>query len=513
MQIPRSAFAVFTAAVLAACANQALPTPPTQTPAIRSDARALASSGNVIQNPGFEQGFDGWTECKQLAVSVSKVAHSGKRSALVGTIKSPEIDGTAGICQKVTVPIAARLTFWIKATANVSTSNEWQEAVLVGATGKVLQTFYKTAASKGWKKYGYDVSGYAGQSVTLEFVVRGSGHRGDFVGQYVDDVALVGTAATPSPTPTTSPTASPTTAPTNSPTSAPTNDACAQTQAAGQAGTVNVVPFTSITTAISSGKKVCLSAYVFTSAMFSALDAAAKNGATVTVVLPLEEQSDDSGDATQLANAGASIVWDPGAPNDHPLHAKLAIVDGIAYLDGRNWDTTDVTIGDGNPNDFTAIENALNLNPTSSANLDTVKSLALQREDQFIITSAPVGGVTVEYMSESFGTDSGTLTALENAAKAGATVQVVVLSEDENASALNALKTAGAQVRLNPQSGSEKMTLISNQTTAWFGSANATSYSSTSDNYIDWGMTVTNPTVINALQSYFTQTWNSSNPF
>lgn len=515
MLIPRSAFAVFIAAALAACASQSLPAPQTPSATIGSDAhRATASSGNVIQNPGFEDGFAGWRECKHLAVSISKVAHGGKRSALVGTVKPPEIDGTAGICQTVTVPAAARLTFWIESAANVSTSNEWQEALLVGSGGKVLQTFYKTATTtKSWKKFSYDVSAYAGQTATLEFVVRGTGRHGDYVGQYVDDVSLVGTASTPSPPPTTSPTASPTSAPTGSP-----NAACSQSQAPGQTSTVSLATFTSVTSAISSGKSVCLSAYVFTSAMFSALDSAARNGATVTVVLPQEEQSEDSGDATQLAKDGASIVWDPGAPNDHPLHAKLAIVDGIAYLDGRNWDTTDVTIADGVPSDFTAIENALNLNPTSSTNLDTLKSLAIQREDSFIIGSAPAGGVTVQFMSESFGSDSNTVTALEDAAKAGATVQVIVLAEDESGNsteidALNQMKADGVQIKLNPQSGSEKMTLISSQSTAWFGSANATSYSSTYDDYIDWGMIVSNPTVLSSLQNYFTQSWNASTAY
>jgi hypothetical protein len=68
-------------------------------------------------------------------------------------------------------------------------------------------------------------------------------------------------------------------------------------------------------------------------------------------------------------------------------------------------------------------------------------------------------------------------------------------------------------VRLNPNSGSEKMTLISNQTTGWFGSSNATSSSSQSDNYIDWGLTVSDPTVLSDLQSYYDMTYAASSQY
>jgi hypothetical protein len=516
---------VLTALGLAACASPSLFGLNPQSAKTGDVRRPLLSSAGAIENPGFEAGLAHWKQCGKFAAKVSKVAHGGKKSASLGTFAKPEIDGEAGICQSVLVPAGAHLTFWVKSAADVSTSFEWQQARLVSSAGKTLEQLYKTATTtKSWKRFRYDLSTYAGQRVTIEFDVRGNGHRGDYVGQLVDDVALVGTAAspTPSPTPTSSTTATPSAAPTAgiTPTSSPAPAAtpCAQSQATGQPDDVSVVAYSSVTSAISSGRQVCLSAYVFTSAMFSALDSAARNGAHVTVVLPNEERSSDTSDATRLATDGATIVWDPGSPSYHPLHAKLAVVDGITYLDGRNWDTTDVTITDGDPSDFAAIENALNLNPTSSTNLDTVKSLAIAREDAFINGSSPGAGVTIQFMSESFGSDSNTVSALENAANAGATVQVVVLGSDESgnateANALNAMKADGVQIRLNPQSGSEKMALISGQSTAWFGSANATTSSSLSYNYIDWGMTVTNASVIASLQSYFTTTWNGSSAF
>ncbi len=270
------------------------------------------------------------------------------------------------------------------------------------------------------------------------------------------------------------------------------------------------MPYTTFTSTLSSAKVICFSAYVFTNASFSALDAAAKNGANETVILPAEEQSQDSSYAAQLAADGAHIVYDPGSSTP-PLHAKLAIVDGKAYLDGRNWDTSDVVINDTYADDFTAIENAFALNPTSSQNLDTLKSVALAREASMITAAAPMKGVTVRFMTESFSSGaSNVISALESAAQAGATVEVVVLSSyvsgnSSEQSLLTTLKSPpyNMAVRLNPASGSEKMTLISSTTTGWFGSSNATSSSSNASNYIDWGLTVGDASVLSSLQSYF----------
>ena len=300
-------------------------------------------------------------------------------------------------------------------------------------------------------------------------------------------------------------------------------NACAQTPAPATADTVAVVPFATFTSKLSAASTICFSAYVFTSASFQALDTAAKNGANETVVLPQEEYANDSSDSNQLAADGAHIVYDQSTSTS-PLHAKLALVDGSAYLDGRNWDTSDVVISDTYAADYTAIQNALALNPTSSTNLDTLKSIALAREANMItsaVNGGSLSGVTIRFMTESFSSGaSNVISALESAAQAGASVEVVVLSSyvQGNSGEMNLLTTLKSppydmSVRLNPNSGSEKMTLISSRTTGWFGSSNATSSSSQSDNYIDWGLTVGDPTVLGDLQSYYDMTYAASTAY
>jgi hypothetical protein len=292
---------------------------------------------------------------------------------------------------------------------------------------------------------------------------------------------------------------------------------CLQARKRGPAPSVADADFSTFTTAVTNGRRICFSAYVFTDDAFYALESAATNGAKVTVVLPLEEQAEDGARAAQLAQGGATIVWDDGSSTP-PLHATLAIVDGVAFLDGRNWDDGDVVITDGNPADFSAVENALNLHPTSSKNLDTLKSAALAREAAFLSGVKIRKGVAIRFMSESFGTDSDLVSALESAAKAGAGVQAIVLGSyvsgnSPEIAALDALKAAGVSVRLNPASGSEKMLLAGNLHRAWFGSANATSYGQQWDNYIDWGLNVTAKPVLGKLDAYFTSVWKSSAPY
>jgi hypothetical protein len=486
--------------------------------------RTVQDATGVLQDGGFEDGYTYWSQCGSgaSASEQTSVVHSGTHAAKMGgTTTVP--DGDAALCQSFTIPTTnPTITFWIQESTNqTSTTNDYQAGQLTAADGTVRKNLYKEAnTTSGWVQRTYSLSTYAGQTVVLKFVVHGNGASGANMVQYIDDITIGGSGGTPTPSPSPTPTHTPSPTPTHSASPSPTpgGNPCLQSQGTGQSSSVSIVPYTTVMSAISGGHSICFSAYVFTTASFDALDAAAKAGATETVVLPHEEQTTDQTDATTLTTDGATIVWDSGTSPTHPLHAKLAIVDGVAYLDGRNWDTTDVTITDGNSSDFTAIENALNLNPTSSTNLDTLKSNSVTREANLITGGSYSSSVTLRYMSESFGTDTAMNSALEAAALAGANVEIIVLKSDETGNAteqgvLTTLKGDGASVRLNGAGGSEKMTLISNKTSGWFGSANSTKYSANSDNYIDWGMTVTASGVLSSLQSYFDSTWSSSTPY
>jgi len=184
---------------------------------------------NVVSNPGFEAGaLSPWTSCgsvSKAAISTAQV-HGGTYSALIGTTAKPEVNGTAGVCQTVTVPAGGTLTFWVYEGTNDTISYVDQEADVLNTSGTQLTQLYKEAKStSGWVQKSFSLSSYAGQTVQLYFGVKGNGYASDYVYEYLDDVSLTGTSTSspsPTPSPTTGPTSTPTVAPTATPTVAPT---------------------------------------------------------------------------------------------------------------------------------------------------------------------------------------------------------------------------------------------------------------------------------------------------
>jgi hypothetical protein len=336
-------------------------------------------------------------------------------------------------------------------------------------------------------------------------------------------------SASPSASATARPTATPTASPTPTATPNPVAAACSQGQTASTPG-ISPTTTTAFLGTVSSARTICMSLYVFTTVAFQALDAAAKNHATVVVVFPQEEDSgSQASDLATLQSDGATIVIDPGAPSDYPLHAKLAVVDGVAYLDGHNWveasgsePTDDVIIQDTLPTDFAAIESALNLNPVNSASgtLDTLKANSLAMEATFLGGQTVGAGVTVDYMTESFSSGaSNVVSALEAAGQAGATVNVILVGSDESGSSdqnlIATMKAAPYNITFysNVSTGSEKVLSVSSNTgELWYGSSNSTSTASQSSNYIDWGMLVTDSTTISAINAYYAAQLSAATP-
>jgi hypothetical protein len=279
---------------------------------------------------------------------------------------------------------------------------------------------------------------------------------------------------------------------------------------------------------VQSAQSICLSVWEPSSQVQNALVTAATNHADVTVIYPIEEYTADSGDATTLSQLGARILWanDTGASetlpagqsmqtSTLPVHAKFALVDGIAYIDGHNWFSSDVIIQDGVAGDYAAIQNDLTNFPSSpptNGSLTTDKYLSLQNEAALITNANPGAGQTVQFISESF-EDYGpsadapaVYAALTAAAKNGATVDVIAegpsseFNSYENCD-LQTLAYNGAHVYVG-SGGSEKITLIGpsggTPTSAWIGSSNMSDY-----DFIDWGLTVTNASVVSAMSSYY----------
>jgi phospholipase C len=171
-------------------------------------AQTRAHAANAVKDPGFESGgFTYWKQCGNVPASiVTTQAHSGTHSAFEGTTAAPEVNGTAALCQRVTVPAFGRLSYWALQSTDDTIEYASQSVALLDPSGRLLATLAQTASNTGgWAQQSYDVSAYAGQTVQIQFAVSGNGYKSAYINQYVDDVTLA--AGTPTPSPKPSPTA------------------------------------------------------------------------------------------------------------------------------------------------------------------------------------------------------------------------------------------------------------------------------------------------------------------
>ncbi len=206
-------------------------------------SRAAAANSNIISDAGFESdSYASWQQCGDVNASITSTkAHTGAYSDLNGAASKPEVNGYAGLCQQITIPSNATLSFWVYEGTNDTIAYADQEADLLDANGNVVATLYSEAANtNGWVQKAFSLSQYAGQTLWLYFGVSGNGWSSGYIYQYVDDVFAGANSATPTPSPTATPTARPTATPTARPTATPT---------AGPTATPTVAPTTTPTSA------------------------------------------------------------------------------------------------------------------------------------------------------------------------------------------------------------------------------------------------------------------------
>ena len=313
--------------------------------------------------------------------------------------------------------------------------------------------------------------------------------------------------------------------------------ACAQTMATAT-NTLTSVASTFFTTIVPTAKVVCLSAWDLSNDIDTALIAAAKAGASVTVITPYSQNSSNASAIAAIVAAGGHAKYEytgtPGtstssiqfqlSPMD--IHAKFAIVDGIAYMDGHNWFTTDVVMRDGYQADYAAIQADLVNFPATAPNGSTVtqfttdKQVSLKSESNYLQTvaiPALASGAANEYdfITESYNPSSASgnynddiYIGMCQIASLSTKPAMNLVFEQESGYSSAAIASLQNLLLINPaanirtnNNGHEKISMIrlnGTPVSAWFGSSNAT----TTDLF-DWGMTVTDPGILASLKSYF----------
>ncbi|GLY84008.1 putative Ig domain-containing protein [Actinoallomurus iriomotensis] len=147
-----------------------------------------SSTGNKVTNGGFESGTSPWTTSSGVvsANGSGESAHSGNYFAWFDGYGTTHTDTAT---QSISIPSGchASLTFYLHIDTNESGSTAYDKfTVKIGGT--TLATYSNANAASGYTARTFDVSSYAGQTVTLSFSgTEDSSLQTSFV---LDDVAV-----------------------------------------------------------------------------------------------------------------------------------------------------------------------------------------------------------------------------------------------------------------------------------------------------------------------------------
>jgi hypothetical protein len=289
-----------------------------------------------------------------------------------------------------------------------------------------------------------------------------------------------------------------------------------------------VIALDSITGFVSTLKhagSISLTAYTLRDGrVLHALEAAARGGADVRVRLERDPLDDAAGTPHQANAASITALRAAGAkaettaPGEPVLHLKAAAVDGVAWLDDRNWASggAERILRDDDPDDVAAVSSAVAGKPGADGHLATTKSGALWLEAG-IIRAAGAPPLIVE--SESFGT--GTIyNALVHRAQAHEPVRLIVAGREvaeagsrSERSRLAHLAALGVEIRVgdvNRGDLDEKLAVSNDD--CWVGSANATYARDAFGEQRDWGIASREPGLIDGLRAAFERNWSAARP-
>jgi len=149
------------------------------------------TAAQKITNPGFESGSSGWTASSGVIgqwASSGEPTHSGTWDAWLDGYGTTHTDT---VSQSITIPSGCTnytLSFWLHIdTAETTTTTAYDKlTVTLGST--TLATYSNLNAASGYVQRSFNVSGFAGQTVTLKFTgTEDSSLQTSFV---IDDAAL-----------------------------------------------------------------------------------------------------------------------------------------------------------------------------------------------------------------------------------------------------------------------------------------------------------------------------------
>jgi hypothetical protein len=158
---------------------------------VSSGGGSGCTAAQKVTNPGFESGSTGWTATSGVIGqygSSGEPTHSGTWDAWLDGYGTSHTDT---LSQSVTIPSGCStytLSFWLHIDTSETTTSVAYDKLTVTLGSTTLATYSNLNKASGYQQRSFNVSGFAGQTVTLKFSgVEDSSLQTSFV---VDDTAL-----------------------------------------------------------------------------------------------------------------------------------------------------------------------------------------------------------------------------------------------------------------------------------------------------------------------------------
>jgi len=151
---------------------------------------STCSAGQKIANPGFESGSSGWSATSGVIGQngPSEPAHSGTWDAWLDGYGRTHTDT---LSQSIAIPAGCStytLSFWLHIDTAERTTTVAYDTLTVTLGSTTLATYSNLNRASGYQQRSFNVSGFAGQTVTLKFTgSEDSSLQTSFV---IDDTAL-----------------------------------------------------------------------------------------------------------------------------------------------------------------------------------------------------------------------------------------------------------------------------------------------------------------------------------
>ncbi|MFF4730825.1 M1 family aminopeptidase [Streptomyces mirabilis] len=175
---------------IAALAAALLPITPAAAAPPTAPLAADCTPAQVVTNGGFESGTSPWTQSSSTVITSrsGQSAHGGTSFAWLNGVGSTHTDT---LSQSVTIPSgcsSATLTFWLHIDTAETTSSTAYDKLTAKIGSTTLATYSNLNKATGYVQKSFDVSAFAGQTVSLAFTgTEDSSLQTSFV---LDDIAL-----------------------------------------------------------------------------------------------------------------------------------------------------------------------------------------------------------------------------------------------------------------------------------------------------------------------------------